>query len=57
MAAAALAQRRGSALPPPMLLLQPGAGSDHGRELAVNHVRRHPGWRLSLQTHKWLGLR
>ena len=57
MAAAALAQRRGSALPPPVLLLQPGAGSAHGRELAVNHVRRHPGWRLSLQTHKWLGLR
>jgi len=57
MAAASLARRRGSALPSPVLLLQPGADSDHGRELAVNHVRHHPGWRLSLQTHKWLGLR
>ncbi len=57
MASAALALRRESPLPPPVLLLQPAAGSELGQELAVNHVRRHGGWRLSLQTHKWLGLR
>lgn len=55
MAAAARALPRSSA--PPVLLLQPGAGSDRGQDLAVSHVRHHPEWRLSLQTHKWLGLR
>lgn len=41
----------------PALLLQPGWDSPHGRRLAVDHVRAHPRWRLSLQTHKHLGLR
>lgn len=41
----------------PALLLQPGWESDRGRELAIAHVRRHPHWRLSLQCHKWLGVR
>ena len=39
------------------LLLQPGWDSDRGRELSVTHVRHRPNWRLSLQTHKWLGVR
>ena len=39
------------------LLLQPGWNSDLGRELSVEHVRHQPSWRLSLQTHKWLGVR
>ena len=52
MAAAALAAGNR-----PALLLQPGWQSEAGRELAVNHVRRTPGWRLSLQSHKLLGLR
>ena len=39
------------------LLLQPGWDSDRGRELSLAHVRHQPGWRLSLQTHKWLGVR
>ncbi len=39
------------------LLLQPGWGSAAGQELAINHVRHHPAWRLSLQSHKWLGVR
>lgn len=39
------------------LLLQPGWNSPQGQQLAVEHVRRHPHWRLSLQTHKWLGVR
>jgi len=39
------------------LLLQPGWESAAGRELAVEFVRAHPAWRLSLQSHKWLGVR
>jgi organic radical activating enzyme len=42
---------------PPRLLLQPGWGSDAGLDLAVAFVQRTPAWRLSLQSHKWLGLR
>jgi organic radical activating enzyme len=41
----------------PQLLLQPGWGSAAGQELAIDHVRQHPAWRLSLQNHKWLGVR
>ena len=41
----------------PALLLQPGWQSDAGRGLALEHVRRSPGWRLSLQSHKLLGVR
>ncbi|MFM7240391.1 MAG: 7-carboxy-7-deazaguanine synthase QueE [Cyanobium sp.] len=41
----------------PALLLQPGWQSDAGRNLALEHVRRSPGWRLSLQSHKLLGVR
>jgi len=39
------------------LLLQPGADCPAGRDLAINYVLKHPNWRLSLQTHKWLGVR
>jgi organic radical activating enzyme len=42
---------------PPALLLQPVWADATATELAVNHVRRDPTWRLSLQTHKWLGVR
>lgn len=41
----------------PALLLQPAWDSPRGQELAIAFVRRHPAWRLSLQTHKWLGMR
>jgi organic radical activating enzyme len=41
----------------PQLLLQPAWGSAAGQELAINHVRHHPAWRLSVQCHKWLGVR
>jgi organic radical activating enzyme len=41
----------------PALLLQPGWQSATGQVLAVEHVRRHPQWRLSLQSHKLLGVR
>ena len=53
---AAAARRRGGATSP-LLLLQPGWDSPRGQELAVNYVRHHPDWRLSLQSHKWLGVR
>ena len=40
-----------------LLLLQPGWESPNGQQLAVDHARTNPRWRLSLQTHKWLGVR
>ena len=45
-----------SASPGPQLCVQPGAGSATGNRLAIHHVKRYPQWRLSLQTHKWLGV-
>jgi organic radical activating enzyme len=41
----------------PALLLQPGWESPAGQQLALHYVRTHPAWRLSLQSHKWLGVR
>jgi len=41
----------------PELLLQPGWQSAVGQNLAIDFVRQHPQWRLSLQSHKWLGVR
>ena len=41
----------------PHLLLQPGWESATGQALAIDHVRQHPQWRLSLQSHKLLGVR
>jgi 7-carboxy-7-deazaguanine synthase len=40
------------------LVLQPMDGPEKVRntELAVRYCLEHPRWRLSLQTHKWLGL-
>ena len=39
-------------------LLQPMDGPDRARntDLAVAYCRAHPRWRLSLQTHKYLGI-
>lgn len=52
--AEAASQRSG---PGPLLLLQPCWPSDQGRQLAIEHVIAQSHWRLSLQTHKWLGVR
>jgi 7-carboxy-7-deazaguanine synthase len=41
----------------PALLLQPGWESQQGHRLAITHVKAHPEWRLSLQSHKQLGVR
>ena len=61
MAAAAIGSRRRlndtAKAAPPLLLLQPGWESPMGHDLAIAFVRQQPGWRLSLQTHKWLGVR
>ena len=43
--------------PAPLLLLQPGCDCPEGQQLAVAFVQARPDWRLSLQTHKWLGVR
>ena len=42
----------------PRLLLQPMDGPDRERNtaLAVQYCLAHPRWRLSLQTHKYLGI-
>jgi organic radical activating enzyme len=47
----------GESATPPHLLLQPAWGNPAGEALAVAFVQKHPGWRLSLQSHKWLGMR
>lgn len=38
-------------------LLQPGWDSAEGQQLALEAVRADHRWRLSLQSHKWLGVR
>ena len=40
----------------PLLFLQPGWNKKMAQELTFNYVRNHPKWRLSMQTHKWLGV-
>ncbi len=57
MASAADEARRPESGAPPILLLQPLWKSSVGQELAIAHVRRDCRWRLSLQSHKWLGVR
>jgi len=56
-AMAAAARTRPHGRPAPLLLLQPGWQSNAGQALAISHVKTHPQWRLSLQSHKWLGVR
>ena len=38
-------------------LLQPEWNSPASQQLVFDYVRQHPSWRLSLQTHKFLGVR
>ena len=40
----------------PHLFLQPGWENQIGKELAIQYIKTHPEWRLSLQAHKWLGV-
>lgn len=39
------------------LLVQPVWDSETAQGLAIHHVKQHPNWRLSLQSHKWLAIR
>jgi organic radical activating enzyme len=61
--AEAMAQRAAQLRQPPAakaapaLLLQPCWNEPPAQQLAIAYVRSHPAWRLSLQTHKWLGVR
>jgi 7-carboxy-7-deazaguanine synthase len=52
-----LRREQGAAAAAPALLLQPAWGEPEGQRLALDHVRRHSAWRLSLQTHKVLDVR
>ena len=38
-------------------LLQSEWTSDQSQQLVVDYVKHHPDWRVSLQTHKFLGVR
>ena len=40
----------------PQLFLQAGWENEEGQTLAVKFVKNNPDWRLSMQTHKWLGV-
>ncbi len=40
----------------PHMFLQPGWKSEEGKKLAIEYIKSHPKWRLSLQVHKWIGL-
>lgn len=55
--AAEAVRLRPTTAPGPERLLQPAWDEPAARELAVAYVRAHPAWRLSLQSHKWLGVR
>ena len=57
MAEQASALRTNAGNAAPALLLQPAWENPEGLRLALDHVRHHPAWRLSLQTHKWLAIR
>jgi len=37
--------------------LQPEWQTSHSKDLVMEYVLAHPDWRLSLQTHKLLGVR
>ena len=40
----------------PQLFLQAGWANKEGQILAIKFVKSNPDWRLSMQTHKWLGV-
>lgn len=54
-----LSPERFAELPFDHFFLQPMAGPNEqvNTELAMDYCRQHPQWRLSLQTHKLLGIR
>ena len=38
-------------------LLQPEWTNEHSQQLVFDYVKQYPDWRISLQTHKFLGVR
>ena len=42
--------------PKTILLLQPGWASKEGKKITLNYLKQNPSWRLSLQTHKYMGI-
>ena len=40
----------------PQLFLQAGWENEEGQTLAIKFVKNNPDCRLSMQTHKWLGV-
>jgi len=40
----------------PQFFLQAGWENKEGQKLAIKYVKNNPDWRLSMQTHKWLGV-
>ena len=40
----------------PKLFLQAGWENEEGKKLAIAYIKNNPEWRLSMQTHKWLGV-
>ena len=40
----------------PQLFLQAGWENETGKALAIKYVKSNPKWKLSMQTHKWLGV-
>ena len=40
----------------PQLFLQAGWENKEGQKIAIKFVKNNPNWRLSMQTHKWLGV-
>ena len=40
----------------PQMFLQAGWENEEGQTLAIKFVKNNPDWRLSMQTHKWLGV-
>ena len=40
----------------PQMFLQAGWENEEGQTLAIKFVKKNPEWRLSMQTHKWLGV-
>ncbi|MBR8826556.1 MAG: 7-carboxy-7-deazaguanine synthase QueE [Gomphosphaeria aponina SAG 52.96 = DSM 107014] len=52
------AEEEGTKVPPTALkYLQPEWHTPQSQELIFNYVLHHPEWRISLQTHKFMGVR
>jgi organic radical activating enzyme len=52
------AEEQAAKVPPEAVkFLQPEWNTPESREFVFDYIRQHPDWRLSLQTHKFLGVR